>query len=335
MSKTRENDSGRMVQLTLSNAVDQTQKILVEVPAGTSVADAARDAGIAPQGSFDVFTAGGEAVTRSNVDRHRDSVLYVGPQKVAGGSEEFVLEPEPGVVVAANPPAGPKAVTFVSAYDSSVRHEVIPQEGQNIRDAASMAGLAPRDGSSWQVYDALGSEVGDRSANDMTGEVLYVGPQAIEAGGLSKAAYWSTPGLTADDLQYLKISYPSVVSISNLKLANGNSGVVQLSMIGRKSHKRDGTIQYQIVIDFRGFPAEMPHAYVRLPSDSDIKHCNIYHADRFEIAPRIDLCAICIGGYSGTYSALERDRKQRLGCYINQLQYVLSNPNTKDTARCV
>ena len=81
MSKTREKDSDRMVQLTLSNAVDQTQKILVEVPAGTSVADAARDAGIAPQGSFDVFTAGGEAVTRSNVDRHRDSVLYVGPQR--------------------------------------------------------------------------------------------------------------------------------------------------------------------------------------------------------------------------------------------------------------
>lgn len=49
MRRTRENDEGGTVQLTLSNAVDQTQKILVEVPAGTSVADAAIDAGIAPK----------------------------------------------------------------------------------------------------------------------------------------------------------------------------------------------------------------------------------------------------------------------------------------------
>ena len=78
MSRMRGNDEGRMVRLTLSNAVDQTQKILVEVPAGTSVAQAARDAGIAPQGSFDVFTPGGEAVTQASVDQHRDAVLYVG-----------------------------------------------------------------------------------------------------------------------------------------------------------------------------------------------------------------------------------------------------------------
>ena len=38
MSRTRGSDGGDMIQLTLSNAVDQTQKILVEVPAGTSVA---------------------------------------------------------------------------------------------------------------------------------------------------------------------------------------------------------------------------------------------------------------------------------------------------------
>ena len=250
-------------------------------------------------------------------------------------SEEFVLEPEPDVSVAEGPPVGPKAVTFVSAYDASVRHEVVPQDRQSVRGAASMAGLAPRDGSSWQVYDALGTEVGDRVANDMTGEVLYVGPQAIEAGALSKGVYWSTPGLTADDFQHMKISYPSVVSIGNLRLPNGNSGVVQLSMIGRKSHRNDEKIQYQIVIDFRGFPAEMPYAYVRVPSDSQIMHCNIYHADRFRFAPRLDLCAICIGGYSGTFSALERVRKQRLDCYLNQLQYVLSNPNPDDTARCV
>ena len=170
--------------------------------------------------------------------QHRDAVLYVGPQKVAGGiaftpeGGEFVLEPEPGVEVVAGPPVGPKAVVFVSSYDSSVRHDVVPQEGQSVRDAARMAGLAPRDGSGWEVFDAVGVEVGNRAAMELTGEVLYVGPRAIEAG--SMVGVWSSPGLTADDFLHMKISYPSVVSISNLKLASGNSGVVQVSMIGRQ-----------------------------------------------------------------------------------------------------
>jgi hypothetical protein len=325
-----------MVQLTLSNAVDQSQKILVEVPAGTSVAQAARDAGIAPQGSFDVFTSGGEAVTRANADQHRDTVLYVGPQKVAGGAEEFILEPEPGVEVAEGPPAGPKTVVFVSTHDPTVRHEVVPQERQNARDAAMMAGLAPRDGSGWEVFDALGVVVGDQVATELTGEVLYVGPRAIEAGNLiERMGLWSSPGLTMDDLRHVKIDYPSIVSIRNHKLPNGNSGVVQLNMIGRQSHKNIQTIKYQLVIDFRGFPAEMPYAYVRFPDDSQIMHCNIHHADRFEFAPRLPLCPVCIGEYSNTFSGLEKNRVHRLNKYLRQLQSALSNPNTNDTARCV
>ena len=138
MSRSRENDGGRMVQLTLSNAVDQSQKIRVEVPAGTTVEQAARDAGIAPQGSFDVFTPGGEAVTQTSVDQHRDAVLYVGPQKVAGGDAftaefddgDFVLEPEPGVEVVPAPPAGPKAVTFVSVYDRRPGTKWSPRRGR-------------------------------------------------------------------------------------------------------------------------------------------------------------------------------------------------------------
>ena len=331
MSRTKENEGGRMVQLTLSNAVDQTQKIRVEVPAGTTVAQAARDAGIAPKGSFDVFTPGGESVTQASVDQHRDAVLYVGPQKVAGGAEEFILEPEPGVEVVPGPPAGPKAVTFVSVYDPTVRHEVVPQEGQNVRDAAMMAGLAPRDGSGWDVFDALAEGVGERVATELTGEVLYVGPRAIEAG--SKA--WSSPGLAEDDFRQMKMSYPSVVKIGNRRLPNGNYGLVQLSMIGKKNHRSGRTINYRILIDFRGFPAEVPIAYVRTPDDNLIRHCNIGHAHFYEIAPRLPLCHICVGGYGEAFEGLAKDRLCRLGCYLNQLQHTLSNPNPDDTARAI
>jgi len=75
------------VLLTLSNAVDQTQKIKVEVSPNTSIKQASIDAGVAPKGAFDVFTAGGKAVTLSAAENHQDEVLYVGPQKVAGGSD--------------------------------------------------------------------------------------------------------------------------------------------------------------------------------------------------------------------------------------------------------
>ena len=337
MSRSRENDGGRMVQLTLSNAVDQSQKIRVEVPAGTTVEQAARDAGIAPQGSFDVFTPGGEAVTQTSVDQHRDAVLYVGPQKVAGGDAftaefddgDFVLEPEPGVEVVPAPPAGPKAVTFVSVYDPTARHEVVPQEGQSVRDAAAMAGLAPRDGSGWDVFDALAEEVGDRVATELTGEVLYVGPRAVAAGGTA----WSSPGLAEDDFRQMKIGYPSIVKISNHRLPNGNSGVVQLSMIGKKHHRSGRTITYQILIDFRGFPAETPIAYVRTPDDDQIRHCNVGHAKNYQIAPRLALCHVCVGNYGEAFEGLVKDRLFRLGCYLNQLQHTLSNPNPDDPAR--
>ena len=80
------------VLLTLSNAVDQTQKIKVEVSPSTTIKQASIDAGVAPKGAFDVFTAGGKAVTKSKASNHRNEVLYVGPQKVAGGSDRSFFD---------------------------------------------------------------------------------------------------------------------------------------------------------------------------------------------------------------------------------------------------
>ena len=80
------------VLLTLSNAVAQTQKIKVEVSRRTTIKQASIDAGVAPKGAFDVFTAGGKAVTKSKASNHRNEVLYVGPQKVAGGSDRSFFD---------------------------------------------------------------------------------------------------------------------------------------------------------------------------------------------------------------------------------------------------
>ena len=75
-----------------------------------------------------------------------------------------------------------KTLVFVSTFDTSSRVEVIPTNGQTVREAADVSGLCPRDGSAWSVYDAVGVEVGHLPSFDMIGQALYVGPQAISAG---------------------------------------------------------------------------------------------------------------------------------------------------------
>jgi hypothetical protein len=296
-----------MVQLTLSNAVDQTQKIVVEVPAGTSVAQAARDAGIAPQGSFDVFTPGGEAVTQASVDQHRDAVLYVGPQKVAGGAEEFVLEPEPGVEVADGPPAGPKTVVFVSTYDSTVRHEVVPQEGQNARDAATMAGLAPRDGSGWEVFDALGVVVGDRVATELTGEVLYVGPRAIEAGGVN-----------LEDISKVRTDFPSIRVVRGH--TRGNE-VDLIHMAIQDERNRTTGSQFECVIDLRSEGGWGTHV---LNLREGVRCPHVYTRSRVPGTAK-DSFVVCEGNSREAIGKSGKSASAKLSGYLNHIASLLNS----------
>ena len=76
---------GQTIQLTVASTTDQTQKVRVEVPPGTSVMDAVRKAGLA-DGQVDVFDSMGQVVTRSQADALGNQTVYVGPKRVAGGS---------------------------------------------------------------------------------------------------------------------------------------------------------------------------------------------------------------------------------------------------------
>ncbi len=78
-----------------------------------------------------------------------------------------------------------KAIHFVHSIDPSVRNDVVPGDGQTVRQAAEVAGLGPRDGSEWEVFDWLGNVVNDVPASDMIGEDLYIGPKAILICGCS------------------------------------------------------------------------------------------------------------------------------------------------------
>jgi len=338
MSGVKEGDKEqRAIQLTLSNAVDQTRKIRVEVPAGTTVEEAARESGVFPAGAFDVFTAGGESVTHASVDEHRDEVLYVGPQKVAGGAME---------------PPHVKSIMFTSAFDPEVRHEVVPGTDQTVHQAAEMAGLGPRDGSEWQVYTAIGEDVGGQPAAELAGQVLYVGPKAIDAGGpdeltialedlnksiksvATKQVPWSASGITTSELNSIRVGYPSASPIRGHRLPNGNCGAITINMKGVKSHRDKKIIDYKIVVDFREFPSHIPNSFVMSPTTSRIKHVNIHHGESNAITPQIDTCFICLGGqYPTKYRGYKKDRGFRLRAYLSQLQFVLTNPNKNDRAR--
>jgi hypothetical protein len=140
-------------------------------------------------------------------------------------------------------------------------------------------------------------------------------------------------GITPDEIRRVMIQYPSTAAVKQHKMSNGNLGVIQVSMIGVSSSGNSSPVTYQVLLDFRGFPSSTPQAFIRSPRSSEIRHCNIHKSSRYPIAPNIDLCAICIGRYASDFDSLPEERLMRLGCYLNQIQYILSNPNPNSKAR--
>ena len=170
------------VELELQSVMDASKRVTVSVPPDATLGDAAEKSSLILWDSFEVYNRVGNVVTDQRSSDHGDDTLWVGPPAVCGGATEIEIEldPEDDVVPRHEPMT--KSVTFVSAYDPAVRHEVVPQPGQSVRDAAQMAGLAPRDGSGWTVYDAVGMEFDQRASEDLIGDVLYVGRRAVAAG---------------------------------------------------------------------------------------------------------------------------------------------------------
>ena len=83
----------KLVQITLSNALDQSEKRLIDCGPSQSVRQAVVDAGMAPSSQFDVFSSVGEVVTNQPASKVEGETLYVGPARIAGGSnEKFTIE---------------------------------------------------------------------------------------------------------------------------------------------------------------------------------------------------------------------------------------------------
>ena len=75
----------KAIQVTLSNALDQSEKRLIEIAPSQTVRQAVVDAGMAPSSQFDVFSSVGEVVTNQPASKVDGETLYVGPARIAGG----------------------------------------------------------------------------------------------------------------------------------------------------------------------------------------------------------------------------------------------------------
>ena len=87
MQKKRNNVNGMQnVYITVSNALDQSEKQRIEVAKDLTVEQAIRQEGLAPAGAFDVFDATGRVISKEKVAQLAEENVYVGVQKVAGGA---------------------------------------------------------------------------------------------------------------------------------------------------------------------------------------------------------------------------------------------------------
>ena len=141
-------------------------------------------------------------------------------------------------------------------------------------------------------------------------------------------------GLTENELQELRVLYPSAQAIKHLRLGTGRIGGFILNLKGVVSHHNSSEIFYRILIDVRGFPLQKPNAFVLSPSDDVIDHCNIYHENNFSILPNKQICAVCDGeAAKDAFENWPYNRDFRIRAWLNHIQSVLCNPNPDDRAR--
>mgnify|MGYP006176593005 CR=1 FL=1 len=75
-----------MIPLTVANTLNQTAKQRIEAKPSQTLKQVVQDQKLSPEGDFDVYDQMGKVISNQSVANHRDSTVYVGVAKVAGGS---------------------------------------------------------------------------------------------------------------------------------------------------------------------------------------------------------------------------------------------------------
>ena len=142
-----------------------------------------------------------------------------------------------------------------------------------------------------------------------------------------------TSGISADDLNKVRIWYPSMRAVKGHKMGNGNYRVVIVDLVGVKSHTDSSKIKYRILIDLNSFPNSVPKAFVMFPESRSIQHVNIGHGAVTPLAPNREICSICLGAIATPFAKWPNSQVERLRGFLNHLEYVMNTPNTASRMR--
>ena len=144
----------------------------------------------------------------------------------------------------------------------------------------------------------------------------------------------SESGVPKNVFERLKFEYPSLKYVKT-QSTKTTHGAMLVNIPGVFSHHDPCNITYRLIIDARDFPSHKPQAFVFIPSDEEIQHCNIHHARPYSIWPNRLLCALCDGISSEKWNSFEGDELHLFGLWLNQISQVLNEPNPDDAARDV
>ena len=175
--------NNEMIPLTIANTLDQSMKTRVEVP-DTTVKQAVKHANLAPKGNYDVYDSAGVIISNNNTRNYRDSTVYVGVPKVAGGAPiEFDDDWDEDGIDLDNFPEKPAAnVTLVTL--GGERHQIAPRQNETLIQLAERAGLKPRDGTPIVIRDGDQNAVSNIRATDNVGRTFTISFNRIAGGSI-------------------------------------------------------------------------------------------------------------------------------------------------------
>jgi len=327
-AKKNEQNGMQNVYITVSNALDQSDKQRIEVAKDLTVEQAIRQQGLAPAGKFDVFDATGRVITNENVAQLAEENVYVGVQKVAGGAD-WDAGWGGGAVIAVEPAADldlvnelpSKGVCFVSSFNDDSRNTVIPRDNDTIQDAAKASGLIPRDGSAWDVYDGMGRVVTNEPSNNYIGQTLWINASAIGGGG----------GLPIGRLNELRTDYPSL-QVVRQHVSNDETQMIVVNLPDNHGRTKNGI--FRVAIHVTNPFNQVPVTYVLnheelnsrryiMPGGSSGAHYD--QSQRNLPGTNKRAWWVCHGSFKTQYDKLERDVITRIGAYLNHIISVLNS----------
>ena len=215
-------------------------------------------------------------------------------------------------------------LTIANTLDQSNKQRVEVDSQQTIKQGVRTQNLAPK--GNFDVYDQFGKVISNQNAGQFRDATVYVGVGKIAGGA----------GLKMKDFKRLQgVDFPSMTFV-NQHSSDKSVGAFVVKLPGVVSHQNRARQMYTVMVDIRDFPHGTPQSYVLEPKSSGILHCNVYTPKKYSLAPKLDICAICVGGLDwGSYRQTSSNQRALLGSYLDQVLHVLANPNPNDAARAV